>query len=75
MEDAGTWQPRVGEGVDQEGEYLGKLRDRHVGIEVQLINGERVEGLVADFTPYVIHIRDEANGSDVTVRIERRLRL
>jgi transcriptional regulator with XRE-family HTH domain/sRNA-binding regulator protein Hfq len=68
MEDSGTWQPRVGEGVDQEGEYLGKLRDRHVGVVVQLINGERVEGVITDYTPYVIRVQDEASGSDVTVR-------
>jgi sRNA-binding regulator protein Hfq len=68
LEESGTWQPRVGEGQDQEGVYLGKLRDRHLAIEVCLISGDRLRGTVEDYTPYVIRLRDEASGEDVSVR-------
>jgi sRNA-binding regulator protein Hfq len=68
MEDSGTWQPRVGEGPDQEGEYLGKLRDRRLPIEVQLINGERLRGVIDDFTPYVVRLRNPDGGTEVSVR-------
>ena len=68
MEESGTWQPRVAEGPDQEGEYLGKLRERNVPIEILLINGERFAGPISSFTPYVIQVRDQASGEEVTVR-------
>jgi sRNA-binding regulator protein Hfq len=68
LEESGTWQPRVGEGQDQEGAYLAKLRDRHAAIEVCLINGDRLRGTVEDYTPYVIRLRDVASGADVSVR-------
>jgi sRNA-binding regulator protein Hfq len=67
MEDAGTWQPRVGEGVDQEGQYLAKLRDLKARLVVRLISGEQVEGVVEDYTPYVVRLRDDS-GADLTVR-------
>jgi len=68
MEESGTWQPRVAEGPDQEGEYLGKLRERNVPIEILLINGARFAGPISHFTPYVIQVRDRASGDEVTVR-------
>lgn len=68
MEESGTWQPRVAEGPDQEGEYLAKLRAEHVAIEVQLINGERFQGTVEDYTPYVIKLRESEGGGEVYVR-------
>ena len=68
MEESGTWQPKVAEGPDQEAEYLGKLRAQHVTIDVQLINGERFQGTVEDYTPYVIHLRESEGGADVYVR-------
>ncbi len=68
MEESGTWQPRVAEGPDQEGEYLRKLREHGIPIEILLINGERFAGRISDFTPYVIQIRDRTNGEEVTVR-------
>lgn len=68
MEESGTWQPRIGEGPDQEAEYLAKLRDQRATIDVQLINGERFAGVVEDFTPYVIHLKDSRGGADVYVR-------
>lgn len=67
MEESGTWQPRVGEGTDQEGAYLQKLRDRGTAIAVQLIDGERVEGVISGYTPYVIHLRG-SEGNEVAVR-------
>lgn len=67
LEESGTWQPRVGEGADQEGAYLGKLRDRELGVVAQLINGQRVEGRIVDYTPYTIRLRGES-GDEVTVR-------
>lgn len=67
LEDSGTWQPRVGEGADQEGAYLGKLRDQGVSVVARLIDGQSVEGVVVDFTPYVIRLRQEDHG-EVTVR-------
>jgi|GEM_PF-6607563 len=67
MEESGTWRPRVGEGPDQEGEYLAKLRQSAMPVEVLLFGGERVRGLIDDFTPYVIQIR-QSDGSEVTVR-------
>lgn len=68
METSGTWQPRVAEGPDQEGEYLTKLRAQRVPITVQLINGERFQGTVEDYTPYVIKLRDAETGNEVFVR-------
>jgi sRNA-binding regulator protein Hfq len=68
MEESGVWQPRVGEGPDHEGEYLAKLRDHRVPIEVRLIDGERVAGVVEDFTPYLIQVRDPDSGRDIFVR-------
>jgi transcriptional regulator with XRE-family HTH domain/sRNA-binding regulator protein Hfq len=68
MEESGTWQPRVAEGPDQEGEYLAKLRDQRIPIEVQLINGERFRGTIEDYTPYVVKVRDSDSGSEVFVR-------
>jgi sRNA-binding regulator protein Hfq len=68
MEESGTWQPRVGEGPDQEGEYLAKLRDRQAVLDVRLINGEQLSGTVVDFTPYVIQLRDPESGAHVSVR-------
>lgn len=67
LEDSGTWQPRVGEGADQEGAYLAKLRDQGVAVVARLIDGQSVEGVVVDFTPYVICLRAE-DQSEVTVR-------
>ncbi len=68
MEESGTWQPKIAEGPDQESEYLGKLREHHATIDVQLINGERVRGAVEDFTPYVIRIREADSGAEIYVR-------
>ncbi len=68
MEESGTWQPRVGEGPDQEGDYLAKLRERRVAVDVLLITGERLSGVVADFTPYLIRLRDPDAGTEVSVR-------
>jgi sRNA-binding regulator protein Hfq len=68
LEESGTWQPRVGEGPDQEGEYLAKLRDRHLPLEICLITGERFTGLVEDFTAYVIRLRRPSDGSEISVR-------
>jgi len=68
MEESGTWQPRVQESPDQEAEYLAKLRDRRVPIDVVLINGERFQGLIESFTPYVVQLRDVQSGADVYVR-------
>ncbi len=68
MEESGTWQPRVAEGPDQEGEYLAKLRAQQIPIEVQLINGERFRGTVEDYTPYVIKLRESDGGGEVSVR-------
>jgi sRNA-binding regulator protein Hfq len=68
MEESGTWQPRVGEGPDQEGEYLAKLRDRRTLLDVRLISGEQLSGTVEDFTPYVIQLRDTESGAHVSVR-------
>jgi transcriptional regulator with XRE-family HTH domain/sRNA-binding regulator protein Hfq len=68
MEESGTWQPRVGEGPDHEGEYLAKLRDHRVPIEIRLIDGEKVQGIIEDFTPYLIRIHQSEGGSDLFVR-------
>jgi transcriptional regulator with XRE-family HTH domain/sRNA-binding regulator protein Hfq len=68
MEESGVWQPRVGEGPDHEGEYLAKLRDHRVPVEVRLIDGEKIEGIVEDFTPYLIQVRQPDSGIDVFVR-------
>jgi sRNA-binding regulator protein Hfq len=68
LEDSGTWQPRVGEGQDQEGAYLDKLQQRRVAIEVRLITGERLHGTVESYTPYIIRLRDASTGGDVAVR-------
>lgn len=68
MEESGTWQPKVAEGPDQEAEYLGKLRAQHATIDVQLINGQRFQGTVEDYTSYVIHLRESEGGADVYVR-------
>jgi sRNA-binding regulator protein Hfq len=68
MEESGTWQPRVGEGPDHEGEYLAKLRDHRVPIDIRLIDGEKVQGIVEDFTPYLIRIRQPDSESDLFVR-------
>jgi sRNA-binding regulator protein Hfq len=68
MEESGTWQPRVGEGPDQEGDYLGKLKARQVPIEIRLIDGEKLEGTIQDFTPYLIRIRQRNAEADVSVR-------
>jgi sRNA-binding regulator protein Hfq len=68
MEESGTWQPRVGEGPDHEGEYLAKLRDHQVPIEIRLIDGEKVLGIIEDFTPYLIRIRQSDSGSELFVR-------
>lgn len=57
MESSGTWRPRVGEGPDQEGEYLNRLRDAAIPIEVLLFGGEKIRGLIDSFTPYVIQVR------------------
>src|SRR5579859_4506788 len=46
MEESGTWQPRVGEGPDQEAEYLGKIRDRGMYLDVRLIDGTQVSGTI-----------------------------
>jgi sRNA-binding regulator protein Hfq len=67
LEESGTWQPRVGEGTDQEGAYLGKLRDCGVELVAHLINGQRVEGTIVDFTPYTVRLRG-GDGDEVTVR-------
>ncbi len=68
MEESGTWQPRVAEGPDQEGEYLAKLRAQQIPIEVHLINGQRFQGTVEDYTPYVIKLRESDGGGEVSVR-------
>lgn len=68
LEESGTWQPKIAEGPDQEGEYLGKLRDRRIPIDVQLINGERFRGLIEDYTPYLVRLRDAESGGEVSVR-------
>jgi transcriptional regulator with XRE-family HTH domain/sRNA-binding regulator protein Hfq len=68
MEESGRWQPRIAEGPDQEGAYLARLRDHQVPIAVQLINGERYQGQIVDFTPYVIRIRDEQTGAEISLR-------
>ena len=68
MEESGVWQPRVGEGPDQEGEYLTKLRDHRVPIEVRLIDGGTIQGVVEDFTPYLIRVHQTDDRSDVFVR-------
>lgn len=67
MEESGTWQPRVGEGIDQEGAYLGKLRDRGISVIARLIDGSTVEGKVVDYTPYAIRLRDD-RGEELMVR-------
>jgi sRNA-binding regulator protein Hfq len=35
---------------------------------VQMIDGEHLRGTVADFTPYVIQLRDPESGAEVSVR-------
>ena len=67
MEESGTWQPRVGEGPDQEAEYLGKVRDRQMLLDVRLIDGTEVSGTIVDFTSYVIRLRRE-DGVEISVR-------
>ena len=67
MEESGNWQPRVGEGQDQEAEYLGKLREQTMAIDVRLIDGSSLGGTIVDFTPYLIRLlRDD--GTEVSVR-------
>lgn len=67
MEETGTWRPRVGEGPDQEGEYLSKLRQQATPIEVLLFGGKRLRGLIEDFTPYAMRLRGD-DGSEIMVR-------
>ncbi|HEX5417912.1 MAG TPA: helix-turn-helix transcriptional regulator [Chloroflexota bacterium] len=69
MEESGTWRPRVGEGPDQEGEYLNRLREAAIPIEAALFGGEKIRGLIDSFTPYVIQVRQ----SDGTVASLRKL--
>jgi sRNA-binding regulator protein Hfq len=68
MEESGTWQPRVGEGPDQEAEYLAKLRDAAMPLDVRLIDGEEVSGTIVDFTPYLIRLSRDDDGSEISVR-------
>jgi sRNA-binding regulator protein Hfq len=68
MEESGTWLPRVGEGPDQEAEYLGKLRDQSMPLDVRLIDGTELGGTIVDFTAYLIRLRRDDNGSEVSVR-------
>ena len=67
MEESGTWQPRVGEGPDQEAEYLGKIRDRQMLLDIQLIDGTKVSGTIVDFTSYLIRLRRD-DGAEISVR-------
>jgi len=67
MEESGTWRPRVGEGPDQEGEYLNRLREAAIPIEVLLFGGEKIRGVVDSFTPYVIQVR-QSDGSLAALR-------
>lgn len=67
MEESGTWRPRVGEGPDQESEYLNRLREAAIPIEVLLFGGEKIHGVIDSFTPYVIQIR-QADGSTAALR-------
>ena len=67
MEESGTWQPRVGEGPDQEAEYLAKLRDQNLILDVRLIDGTELNGAIVDFTPYLIRLRRD-DGEEVSVR-------
>lgn len=67
MEESGTWRPRVGEGPDQEGEYLNRLREAAIPIEVLLFGGEKIQGVIDSFTPYVIQVR-QADGSLAALR-------
>lgn len=68
MEESGKWQPRVAEGPDREGEYLAKVREQGIPIDIHLIDGQQFQGTIQDYTPYVIQLRDSATGSDVTIR-------
>jgi sRNA-binding regulator protein Hfq len=67
MEESGTWQPRVGEGPDQEAEYLGKVRERRMILDVRLIDGTELSGTIVDFTSYVIRLRRD-DGTETSVR-------
>ena len=68
MEESGTWLPRVGEGPDQEADYLGKLRDQNMSLDVRMIDGSELGGTLIDFTPYLIRLRRDGDGTEVSVR-------
>jgi sRNA-binding regulator protein Hfq len=68
MEESGTWLPRVGEGPDQEAEYLGKLRDQSMPLDIRMIDGTELSGTIVDFTSYVIRLRHDDNATEVSVR-------
>lgn len=53
---------------DIESAYLRKQRDLKVPLRFTFLNGKEFTGVILDFTPFTIHIKDETTSEEVILR-------
>jgi transcriptional regulator with XRE-family HTH domain len=53
---------------DIESAYLRKQRDLKVPLTFTFLNGKEFTGVVLDFTPFTVHIKDETTGEELILR-------